>query len=79
MATIRFFAAAADVVGADELMLEVVSVGDLRHLLENIFGTSASRVISKCSVLVGGIRAELDDVAITASDVVDVLPPFAGG
>jgi len=79
MATIRFFAAAADVVGADELMLEAVSVGELRHLLENIYGTSAARVISKCSVLVGGIRAEADDVAISASDVVDVLPPFAGG
>lgn len=79
MATIRFFAAAADVVGADELMIEVTSVGELRDWLRNDYGTSAARVIDKCSVLIDGIRSESDSDTINSSNLVDILPPFAGG
>ena len=79
MATVRFFAAAADVIGVPERTLEVSSVGQLRELILSEYGLSAARVVTRCSVLVAGVRAENDDIAISAADTVDVLPPFAGG
>jgi molybdopterin synthase sulfur carrier subunit len=35
-------------------------------------------VLDRCSILVDGVRSD-DGAAIAPSDVVDVLPPFAGG
>lgn len=79
MAQVRFFAAAADIIGVPERSCEVSSVGQLRELIQSEYGLSAAKVVSRCSVLVAGVRAENDDVVIGASDTVDVLPPFAGG
>lgn len=79
MTTIRFFAAAADVVGVSERDMSAVTVGDLRAQLEQTYGVSAARVISRCSVLVDGVRAESDEVSLVGATLVDVLPPFAGG
>lgn len=79
MTTIRFFAAAADVVGAPERELSASSVGELRAQLEQTYGVSAARVISRCSILVDGVRAESDEVSLVGAYLVDVLPPFAGG
>jgi molybdopterin converting factor small subunit len=79
MAHIRFFAAAADVIGVPEREIEVSSVGQLRALVTAEYGLSAAKVVSRCSILVSGVRAENDDVVIGATDTVDVLPPFAGG
>lgn len=79
MATVRFFAAAADIIGASELTLDVSTVGELRDVIEKEYGVSATRVVSRCSLLISGTRAESDSQAILPSDTVDVLPPFAGG
>lgn len=79
MPTIRFFAAAADVIGSDELLMDASTVGELRARIRRDFGESAARVVDKCSVLVDGVRASSDEASISESDVVDILPPFAGG
>ena len=41
-------------------------------------GFSLAQVLSRCSFLVDGRHADMDD-AIGAAERVDVLPPFAGG
>ena len=41
-------------------------------------GPDAARVIRQCAMLRDGERLD-DDAPLTANDVVDVLPPFAGG
>lgn len=79
MATIRFFAAAADVVGASTLERPVSTVGELRTSLETEFGLSAAKVIAQCSLLVNGRRVSDDTHPLALADTVDVLPPFAGG
>lgn len=79
MTTFRFFAAAADVVGASELTLHLPSVAELRQHIRREYGVSADRVITRCSVIVDGVRAESDDVSLVDATLVDVLPPFAGG
>ncbi|WP_234989147.1 MoaD/ThiS family protein [Demequina sp. NBRC 110052] len=77
MIAVRLFAAAAEAVGADELSVDAASVADLRAAL-GATGEDAERVVGQCAMLRGGDR--LDDSAELASgDVVDVLPPFAGG
>lgn len=79
MATIRFFAAAADIIGANQLELNVSSVGEFRELIAAEYGSSAAKVVSRCSLLISGSRAQSDSQSILATDTVDVLPPFAGG
>ncbi len=79
MATVRFFAAAADIMGTNQLELDVSSVGELRELIASEYGMSATKVVSRCSLLISGARAESDSQRIMATDTVDVLPPFAGG
>ena len=75
--TARLFAAAAEVVGRNELEIEASSVADLRAALGSR-GEGAPRVIAQCAVLRTGVRLE-DGAALLEGDAVDVLPPFAGG
>lgn len=77
MIRVRAFAAAAEAVGAPELDIAAASVGDLRAAL-GARGESAPRVIAQCAVLRAGERLE-DSAPLTSGDLVDVLPPFAGG
>ena len=79
MPVVRFFAAAAEVVGNSQVDVSAGTVAELRAQLAESYGLSANKVISRCSVLVNGVRAESGDVVLIASDLVDVLPPFAGG
>lgn len=79
MATVRFFAAAADVVGSESLTLPVSTVAELRTTVQSRFGASATHVIAQCAVLVNGQRVDDDTVTLSDEDTVDVLPPFAGG
>ncbi|VXB26520.1 MoaD/ThiS family protein [Citricoccus sp. K5] len=79
MARIRLFAGAADILGASELALEAATAGELRRLLVAGHGTSAEQVVSRCSLMVDGVRAIEDDHPVQADSLVDVLPPFAGG
>lgn len=77
MIAVRLFAAAAEAVGADQLNVDVVTVGGLRESLGSR-GDDAARVVAQCAVLRGGQRLA-DTDALVGGDAVDVLPPFAGG
>ncbi|WP_156159092.1 MoaD/ThiS family protein [Demequina gelatinilytica] len=80
MIAVRLFAAAAEACGAEELALDAVqagSAGSLRATLAG-HGPEAPRVIAQCALLRAGERLE-DDAALASGDLVDVLPPFAGG
>jgi sulfur-carrier protein len=74
---VRLFAAAAEAVGDGQTSLDAASAGDLRLALSKL-GDDAPRVISQCALLRNGERLE-DDALLNAGDLVDVLPPFAGG
>lgn len=78
MAAIRYFAAAAEAAGREAEALEAGTVGELRAAMVRRHGGDLERVLRRCAVLVSGVRAE-DAAAVGADDVVDVLPPFAGG
>ncbi|WP_062466864.1 MoaD/ThiS family protein [Demequina maris] len=75
---VRLFAAAAEVVGEQQLELAPPpTAGGLREVL-SARGAEAPRVIARCALLRDGKRLE-NDAVLAAGDLVDVLPPFAGG
>lgn len=77
MTRVRYFAAALEATGVDEERRGEPTVGALRAGLVADHPGLAS-ILSQCAVLVDGAR--VDDAAVLgAADVVDVLPPFAGG
>ncbi|WP_062521212.1 MoaD/ThiS family protein [Demequina silvatica] len=81
MITVRLFAAAAEAAGAPELTLDAGAVsGSVAGLREALAarGAEAPRVIPQCAILRSGERLE-DSASLAAGDLVDVLPPFAGG
>lgn len=78
---IRYFAAAADAAGtaAENWPLAVdENLGTLRAGLIDRYGDAMARVLRSGSFLVDGTVVR-DDSATITGDVVDVLPPFAGG
>ena len=86
-ATLRFFAAARAAVGLDELVVEVpeaerATVGRLLTEVHPVEGTSAADwrdVLLRCSFLVDGLTTRDREQVVADGDVVDVMPPFAGG
>ena len=78
MSTVRYFAAAAEAAGREQEQVAPGTVGALRAALAERHGADLSRVLQRCAVLVNGVRSE-DDAEVSEGDVVDVLPPFAGG
>lgn len=75
---IHYFAAARSAAGVAEENVETAAT-----LGELIDGATArhpelANVVNRCSFLVDGRRASLDDSLSDAARV-DVLPPFAGG
>ncbi|MBG6213892.1 MAG: MoaD/ThiS family protein [Cryobacterium sp.] len=79
MATLRFFAGAAEAAQADTVTLDAGTIGELRAQLAERYGSEFVRVLGLCSLLVNGARATDDSVTLAPTDAVDVLPPFAGG
>lgn len=78
MTEIRYFAAAAEAAGRKGESLAADSIGELRQLMVDRHGEPLERVLTRCSLMVNGVRGE-DHTALAETDVVDVLPPFAGG
>ena len=79
MATLRFFAGAAEAAQTDTATLNASTIGELRAELGERYGRDFMRVLGLCSLLVNGARASDDTFTLAPSDTVDVLPPFAGG
>ena len=79
--TVRYFAAAAEAAGIEEETLAAsdagATVGTLRTLLVDRYGSAMARVLANGSFLVDGVVQR--DGAAPLGARVDVLPPFAGG
>jgi molybdopterin converting factor small subunit len=77
MAVVRYFAAAHDATGLDSERRSESTLGALREAVTAEHPALAS-ILPRCAVLVGGSRVA-DTTPLGADDLVDVLPPFAGG
>ncbi len=76
--TLRYWAAAKAAAGVAQ---EVVDGGTLEQVLDDAaqrHGAELARVLGLCSFLVQGVRAARD-TRLSDGDIVEVLPPFAGG
>ncbi len=74
---VRYFAAAEEAVGVAEETRAEQTLGGLREALVADHPGLAG-ILPRCAVLVDGSRVA-DDTPLGADDLVDVLPPFAGG
>ncbi|QTE31308.1 MoaD/ThiS family protein [Pengzhenrongella sicca] len=79
MVTVRYFAAAADAAGTTTETLAAATLGELRAVMVAAHGAELGRVLTRCTILVDGLRLDDDGAALAAGDLADVLPPFAGG
>ncbi|WP_106814724.1 MoaD/ThiS family protein [Microbacterium timonense] len=77
MPVVRYFAAAQDASGVDSERRSETTLGELRRAVSAAH-PGLGGILPRCAVLVGGSRVA-DETALGADDVVDVLPPFAGG
>ena len=77
MTRVRYFAAAAEAAGTDAeergerslLALRAAVVAEHPALTD---------ILPRCAVMVDGVRAD-DDRPLDDAQLIDVLPPFAGG
>jgi molybdopterin converting factor small subunit len=76
--TVRFWAAAKAAAGTGSEPAQAETVGDLLAALAERHGPELGRVLTRCSVLVDGVRARPGDV-LDDGATVELLPPFAGG
>lgn len=79
MTQVRFFAAAAAAAGTDGETLTASTLGELLEQLTEKHGERLARVLVRCSTLVNGTRTNDPAARLSETDLVDVLPPFAGG
>ena len=79
MATIRYFAGAAEAAGTDEEQLEGTTVGEVLAAARTSHGDRLAEVLERCSVLHAGRYVDEESTPVAAGDTLDVLPPFAGG
>ena len=75
--TVRYWAGARDAAGRDEEQLDAPALGDLVQQLAHRTPALAE-VLSVSSLLVDGQISRPSRV-LADGDVVEVLPPFAGG
>jgi molybdopterin converting factor small subunit len=85
--TVRYWAAARAAAGVESDQVELAGAGTLAEVLEAVRAAHADRprvaeVVAICSVLVGDRpvgSTPAEQVRLRAGDVVELLPPFAGG
>lgn len=86
---VRYFAAARAAAGVDEEKFELPDGATLAELLAAILAVERpeppagtpplARLLSRSSFLLNEVAVRNSSPVLTADDVVDVLPPFAGG
>lgn len=79
MATVRYFAVAAEAAGRAEEQVEASDLGALIDVLVGRHGAELDRVLRRSSVLHEGQYVSDRATALRHDSVLDVLPPFAGG
>ncbi|WP_311244056.1 MoaD/ThiS family protein [Microbacterium sp. WCS2018Hpa-23] len=74
---VRYFAAAAEAAGTDSEERGERSLAQLRAGLIADHPALAD-ILPRCAVMVDGVRSD-DDRSLEGAQLIDVLPPFAGG
>lgn len=78
MALVRFFAAAKAATKTAQVEIDGNSVGEVLNQAKTMFA-DLGQVLSKCSLLLNETSCNDLTVSVNDSDILDVLPPFAGG
>lgn len=77
---VRFYAVGREIAGQHEYRSAADSVVTLRDDLERSFGPRMVALFDASSLLFKGERLRIDAIVkFDEQDVVDLLPPFAGG
>lgn len=80
MAQIKFFAAARQFANTKEVNLDVKSKLDLITEFQKLGDSDLTKLAQISTFLINGKRFSLNEInVISDSDVIEVLPPFAGG
>lgn len=82
MSTLRYFAAAKEAAGTGEESVDAPTLAAALAAARDRHDERFTTVLGRCSFLVDGDPVggrNHAGVALTATSVVDVLPPFAGG
>lgn len=74
---VRYFAAAAEAAGTDSENRGERSLEQLRAAVI-VEHPALADILPRCAVMVDGVRSD-DDVPLDDAELIDVLPPFAGG
>ncbi|MEV7610782.1 MoaD/ThiS family protein [Microbacterium sp. NPDC089320] len=74
---VRYFAAAAEAAGTDSEDRGERSLEQLRAAVI-VEHPALADILPRCAVMVDGVRSD-DDVPLDDAQLIDVLPPFAGG
>ena len=77
MAEVNLYAAAKAAAGSASLSIEAADLAALIAQLNSI--GDLAKLLPTCSYLINGIAPSDQKQALEKSDVVDVLPQFAGG
>lgn len=79
---LRFFASAQAAAGVPELHLPVSGSSTIDEVLDRVPaapGQNLRGVLARCSFLLNTVSTTDRGATVRAGDVLDVLPPFAGG
>lgn len=79
MATVRYFAAAAEAAGTQQEQIIAADLGTLVSGLIERHGAVLADVLRRSSLLHDGHYVSDHSMTLAHDAVVDVLPPFAGG
>lgn len=75
-----FFASAKQVAGVPEKKFEISSSEDLKNQLIELGGQKLLRIIEVSSILSNGQKINIFDYSqLKNEQILEVLPPFAGG
>lgn len=77
MTRVRYFAAAAEAAGTDSEERSETSLVALRAAVVTEHPALAD-ILPRCAVMVDGVRTD-GDLALDDAELIDILPPFAGG
>ena len=85
--TVRYFAAARAAAGTPQEQISVpaaadarqLTVGDVLHVAVDLHGPALATVLARCSYLLDETAVHGPATPVRSGQVIDVLPPFAGG
>ena len=79
--TVRYFAAARAAAGAEAETIHILCGTTVAGLVDQLGARDAelAKVLKRCSFLCDGFAVRDAGVTLEAEQIIDVLPPFAGG